>query len=630
MSEYMKKNTIQADSDIKKAVLERVKAEREVMEQAKADREASENKPSQEDAEPSPYFMRDGYLCRSKTTKDGGEISIRLANFSAQISGETIVDDGQEIQHQFKIIGKLRGSIPLPEIEIPASNFTGMNWLTRWGARPVLSPGQTVKDCVRHSIQVASGDVQVETFYGHTGWREINGKQCFLHAGGAIGGPDGVAVRLPKELEQRYKLPPLPPNNPEAEKAARKGLQASLDFLDIGRRSITIPLWAGVFLSPLVSILSPSPNFVLFLQGISGTFKSTLAVLASAHFGAFVGVEGLSNFSDTAGVIEKRAFILKDVLTVIDDWHPAGNRHSAEAMEQTAQRMIRSYSNRTGRARLNSDMTERQRYHPRGLALLTAEELPTLESTLARLCVIAIEDGDIDREKLSALQAEAEFLPYAMGLYILFLKRNYYAIIETFPARFRELRQAAAEAGFHRKLPEQVAYLAYAVEMVSAFFLDQGMIDEDASQRLNDEAWETFRLLSQRQQQRIQDDNPIDRFFDVIQTLLIQHAARLEPLPTCEGAPLGAGDRIGYYDQEAVYLLPVAAWHAVQAFSQKEGSHFPLGKHSFFAMLRSKGIITASPRGDHHVFLKIGGKSIRVLKIIEGGIYRKTVETVTE
>jgi hypothetical protein len=566
----------------------------------------------------------------SEKTDEGRRNDHQIMQLYGENCGRTVIDDGLEAARNFRIVGKLRGVVPLPEIEIPAATFSGMNWLSKWGARCILSPGQTVKDCCRHAFQIESGNVKTETFYGHTGWRKIDGEWCFLHAAGAIGGPDGVAVRLPRELE-RYNLPPLPLNNPAGEQVTRRGMRASLDFLDIGRRSVTLPLWAGVYLAPLVSWLSPSPNFVLFLQGISGTYKSTVAVLAAAHFGAFSGVSGLSNFSDTAGVLEKRAFTLKDVLTVIDDWHPAGNRRGAEAMAETAQRMIRSFSNRTGRARLNSDMSERQRYSPRGLALFTAEELPTLESTLARLCVISVDVEDIDREKLTALQAEAEFLPYSMTAYLLFLKKNYTTIVKTFPGRFHELRRAAAEAGFHRKLPEQVAFSVYAVELAAAFFLEKGMLDADAARRLCSDAWETFRFLSQRQDQRIKEDDPVDRFFDVIQTQLIQHAARLDPLPTHDGLPLGAGvSRIGYFDNSAVYLLPVAAWHAVQAFSQKESAHFPLGRNAFLGMLRSKGIIMASPRGDHHTFLKIDGKTIRVLKIIDKGVYRKIVESVSE
>lgn len=407
-------------------------------------------------------------------------------------------------------------------------------------------------------------------------------------------------------------------------------MKASLDFLSIGSAGVTYPLWAFIYLAPLTTLIHPQPNFVLYIQGISGTFKSTIAVLANSHFGCFDSVEGLSNFSDTPGVLEKRAFTLKDVPMIVDDYHPASNRRNAESMESTAQKLIRSYSNRTGRGRLNADLSERGHYQPRGLCIMTAEEMPTLESTLARLCVVSLEENDIDREKLTKLQSEAGFLPYAMTAYIGWIKNNMQKIVSDFPVIFRDFRQAAAHEGNHRKLPEQVAFLAYGLHLATSFFRDCGIIGSDEAGRINADGWDNFQKLSESQQQRITADNSIDRFFDILQVLLIQHTARLEPLPTCDAAPIGAGDKIGYFDGENLFLLPVAVWHSVQQFSQKESSHFPIGKHAFFAMLKSKGIIEPAPNGETTRFLKIGGKSLRVLKIISEGVYRKAVTSVTD
>jgi len=133
--------------------------------------------------------------------------------------------------------------------------------------------------------------------------------------------------------------------------------------------------------------------------------------------------------------------------------------------------MIRNYSNRTARGRLNSDMSERGRYDPRGMLLITAEEQTALESTLARLCIIEVTEGAIDRDKLSAIQRESEKLPLAMASYIHWLRENMEEIKTTFPARFRELRERAANEGFHKKLPEQAAFMGFTLQCVTSFFL---------------------------------------------------------------------------------------------------------------------------------------------------------------
>ncbi|MFZ2396317.1 MAG: hypothetical protein WAW09_08540 [Smithella sp.] len=590
-----------------------------------------EKTPDNEKGE-SPYFMKGGYLCRTKYPKEGDPIAVKLCNFSARITEENILDDGKETTHLFNIEGKLLDKIPLPKIEIPATGFSNLAWVSKWGSKPCLEPGQTVKDFVRHSIQKASDDVQVTTHFAHTGWREVNGAMVYLHAGGAVGCDERVSVKLSRELE-RYILPPYPHEDQASETARpdieRKGLETSLSFLDIGYRTVTVPLFCMIYLAPLTSLLNPMPNFSGYLFGQSGTFKTTAALLALCHFGKFGGAESLSNFDDTVGILEKRAFTLKDTLHCVDDYHPSANRKAAESKEGVAQRMIRGYSNRTARGRLNSDMTERGRYEPRGMMLMTAEEQPSLESTLARVCIIEVNEGALDRDMLTAIQKNADFLPYAMAAYIDWIRLNIAEIKEAFPARFRELRDRAATEGFHRKLPEQIAFLSFALETATSFLNEKGALSDHAAAALVSEGWGIFRHLAEKQQQRIKDDDPVALFFEIVSTLLLQSQARLECYPGYSGERIGAGEQIGWYDSACLYLLPTAIWHLVQRRCIAENTHFPFSKNVFFGMLKNQKIIMPSSSGQSAILVKIGSKPVRVLKIIEGGIYEKSVTSVT-
>ena len=618
-----------ADTDeIKKQVKARVEKE-------KKDTESQvRNKPDNNNGN-SPYFIKGGYLCRTKYTKDGGEVIVPLCNFSARIAEENFIDDGQDSQHLFTIEGKLFDKIILQRIEIPAEKFPGLTWVSKWGSRCCLEPGQTVKDFVRHAIQKASPDAPVLTHYGHLGWREINGQWVYLHAGGAIGnGPDmpHVSVKLSRELE-RYCLPhpPLHKQESAADFSAleKKALAASLDLLDIGSRAVTLPLFCLVYLAPLTTLLNPMPNFSFYLFGQSGTFKTTAALLALAHFGKFTGVEGLSNFEDSKSTLELRSFKLKDSLQVIDDYHPSSNRKAAENKEDIAQRMIRAYSNRTARGRLNADLSERARYEPRGMMMMTAEEQPTLESTLARVCIIEVTEGALDRTKLSAIQKKADDLPLAMSSYIAWIKDNMTEIKETFPARFRALRDQAAAEGFHKKLPEQAAFMGVALETATSFFNEKGALSDEAAAALVSEGWSIFRELAAKQQQRIKDDDPVAMFFEIISTLLLQGQARLECYPGYAGDRIGAGEQIGWYDSACLYFIPTAIWHMVQRRCIAENTHFPFSKNTFFQMLKNQKIIIPSHSGQSSVLVKIGSKPVRVLKIVDRGVYEKSVTSVT-
>jgi hypothetical protein len=320
-----------------------------------------ENKSSVDNAS-YPYYIDDqGGMSRWKRDRDGSEVSQRLANFTARIREDIFEDNGQKTNRRFVIIGGTK-SCEFPKVRIPAEQFAPMHWIVpHWGNDAIIEPGQNTKDYLRHCIQEYSNRQGVEqrTVYTHTGWRQVKGKWEYLMANGALGS-EAIDVELPGEFLEmgRYCLPSTPEDEIEA-------IKTSLSFLHIGRSEITYPGYAYTFLAPLTSIVQPTPNFSAYFYGETGSFKSTVATLLLSHFGDF-SINNLSNFDSTANQIEKRAFVLKDTLYILDDYHPSARQKEANAKEAIAQRLIRACSNRTGRERLNPDTTEKGKYVPRG------------------------------------------------------------------------------------------------------------------------------------------------------------------------------------------------------------------------------------------------------------------------
>lgn len=614
------KKKLDDQAELRKKSEERARAEKPALDS----KSQHQDDPGPEQQSKSAYFTdEDGYLCRTKRTKDG-PVKIRLANFDARITEENIVDDGLEVINLYSIEGLLRDNRNLPKIEIPSNQFAGMSWIHKWGTGAIVEPGQTTKDYIRHQIHTSSHleGIARKIHYGHTGWREINGEVIYLHAGGAIGGNGDISIRLPRELA-RYSLPPTPLQIPDNEK---KALGSALSFLDIGNRSVTFPLFCGIYLAPLTTLLDPMPNFSMYLYGSSGTFKSTLAVIALAHFGSFTGVETLSNLDDSVANLEKRLFILKDSLAVVDDFYPSHRKIDAQSMEFKVQRLIRNQANRTARGRMNPDMTEKARHEPRGMLLLTGEECPGLESTLARIHVVEVTDRAIDKRKLTDLQHNLPLLSMAMSAYIAWLKKNLQVITKAFPERFADLRERAMGEGLHRKLPEQTAFLRFALELIASFMTDQKVMTDSEASALVDEGWSVFKDLADKQQQRIKNDDPTRLFTEILATLLMQNKIRIKHKD--DGEDLGAGNMLGFYDSSYLYIYPTACWHEIQVYCQKENTHFPFSRNTFTQMLCNRNIIQPSPTGENTTCAWIQGKTHRVIKIINKGVYEKIVRTV--
>ena len=576
-------------------------------------------------ADPSPgasqYFVDpEGFWSCWKPTRHG-RVPTRIANFTATIEEEILEDDGVETSCRYVIVGQAGGQ-RLPVIDVPASSFAGMGWAAKWGSQAIIEPGQLMKDYVRHAIQVSSPHVRKSTRFTHTGWRLIDGNWVFLTAGGGIGA-EGVTVKLSPEMS-RYALPLRPENEEEA-------IRASLSFLDIGSRDVTLPLFAMAYLAPLTTLLDPMPNFSGYLYGPTGTFKTTLVLLLLAHYGNFSTVANLPNLDDTANSIEKRAFVLKDCIMALDDYHPSPRRADAQNKENVAQRIIRAYSNRTARGRLNSDTSDKGRYTPRGFLLVTGEEIVSMQSTLARVFVVETHPGDIDVERLTQLQSMAHLLPHAMSSFILWVREHIDTIRKTFPERFGELRAQSFCAGLHLKVPEQIAYLRFALETVIGWMIDKGVVSKDEAQKLAEEGWEVFTRLSQFHSRRILEENPITMFEEIMRSLTLQGKVCIEH-GTVPGKDIGGaeGTLIGFYDDRHLYLFPTPMWHELNRFCMTEGTNFPCSKRTFYKMLRDGKLLEPDMDGQNTTTVKFKGRTERVLKFIAGGMFQFAVTGVTD
>ena len=147
--------------------------------------------------------------------------------------------------------------------------------------------------------------------------------------------------------------------------------------------------------------------------------KSTLAALFLSHFGDFDRIHLPGAWSSTANQLERRAFLLKDSLFVIDDYAPAALDH--RELETKASRLLRSQGNISGRGRLRADLTERPAFPPRGIIISTGEQHPPGQSLLARTLIIEVDRADVNMDTLTQAQEQFAELVHAMAGYIAWL-----------------------------------------------------------------------------------------------------------------------------------------------------------------------------------------------------------------
>jgi hypothetical protein len=548
-----------------------------------------------------PYRIEQGRIVRERPTRDG-IVTEPLCNFAAAVTEEWVLDDGAEPTRAFLVEGRLETGEPLPAARVPSARFAAMSWVTEsWGLRAVVRAGLSTRDCLREAIQRLSPHMRARRVYTHTGWREVDGAWVYLTAGGGVGRAD-LEVDLGPELA-RYHLPRIPLDPAEA-------MRGSLELLTVAPFTVTVPLWAAVYRAPLATALSPDAS--VWVEGQTGSLKSTLAALFLAHYGDFDRLHLPGAWSSTANALERRAFVLKDALFVIDDYVPSGVE--GRELEAKAARVLRAQGNRAGRGRLRADLSDRPAAPPRGLLLATGEQRPPGQSVLARLLLVELTRASVDRAALTRAQALAGRLPHALAGYVGWLAPQMPTLAAVLRETFERARLRGVAGGEHLRIPEVVAHLWLGAHSGLSYAEELGVCSTAEGEDLRGRSWEALVALGRAQGGLVEGERPSRRFLAVLRTLLAQRRAVLLPRLDADAEVRPGVDLLGWEDPEALYLIPEAAFVAVTRLCRDTGEPFPVRQPRLWLDLKREGLSDA-PGDRTTTTARIAGLTRRVLKL---------------
>ncbi|WP_028988094.1 DUF927 domain-containing protein [Thermicanus aegyptius] len=575
------------------------------------------------------YAINDtGHLCCKKYDKNGGIMLKPLSNFVARITRQISTDNGLEKHLQYEIEGVLADGRPLPAILVPANKFGTMAWVTdSWGVLPNIRPGTLIKDQVRYVIQGISSHAAEEQIFSHLGWRKIDGKWAYLHAGGAVGA-EGVKVNVQQEGLQRYKLPEYTENLEEA-------IAATLRSLEVADKAVTYPLLAMVGLAPLCEPLRKAgaePSFILWLLGESGARKSSIVALFLNHFGTFAnGKELPAGFKDTSNALEKKAFTTKDSLLVVDDYHPKATIHEARQMEQLAQQLLRGYGDHQARTRMASDGTTlRLQYKPRGCCIVTGEDKPKAgTSTTARFLTVTVDRGSVNLDKLSEAQDESGKLSHSGRGYLEWLAPKIEELPQKLRDEFRTIRILSMRSDQHGRIPETVAHLYIGFKMFTAYAEEKGLLAQEERENMLNDAFQLFLNLASQHNDGMFEETPVNMFLTAINELIATGKAFL--IKQHSTAESSSGELIGYEDNRHFLLIPETTMNMVTQFYQKQNRNFPLTKDALIKQLDTEGLIYTTTEKNTDGSLrkrrtpkkKIGNKSMNMLWLKKTALEQK-------
>jgi len=583
-----------------------------------------------------PYAKRRGEMVRQETTQSGRLKSRTLANFQARIVRDLVLDDGERERHEFAVeavLGETRRVF-----SVSAAEFSRMGWvLNKLGPQAIIYPGQ--HQHARAAIQWLSGKIPQGRVFSHLGWRKCGAQWLYLHAGGALGSDGAVSsmrVQLPVALNA-YRI--IPAQNSRDRALA---IQDSLRFLSVAPDRISFPLLAGVYCAAL-----GRRGFSLFLAGRSGVFKTTLAALCQQHFGSTMDATRVpASFASTANSLESLAFHAKDALLVTDDFAPSGTQGDHE-LHVVAERLFRAAGNQQGRSRMSNAGPSAPR-PPRALVLGTGEEVPQGQSIRARLLIVEVSPGDVDRAMLDECQKAAQQGRFAasMGSFLVWIAGRYDELQQRLEVRVQEIRGQGRGRAVHARLPASIAELQAGFEIFLEFAHEVAAIGKV---ELEDLAQRTVRALDEltgRQAKYHHTSDPASRFLNLLQAGLSHGRAyvsdrggKVPPDPMAWGwhrkspgrAWVPHGVKIGWLAGTNLYLDPSSSYRVAQELAGSE--RLPVSEQTLRHRLRERGLLASVDAGRQMLLVRrtFEGRPRQVLHLraadlVSPGLIPRTTE----
>jgi len=583
-------------------------------------------------ADPNPYFIEDDSIYMKIYAKEV-ETKKRLTNFSSRIVEQISYDEGDmDNKTLLKIEGKHCTGRKLSETYVESEKYSAMNWVTeKWGAEAIIYAGSGTKDHTRVAIQTLSGEyIAWKKVYGHTGFRSIEGKMHYLASNGALtsdGYTRDVSIELDDKLSE-YRVS-------DREDIDKGDISDVFDLLNLAPKEIVYPLVSVAFRAPLNAI--SKADYFLWIVGPTGSQKTELTAIFQRFFGRGFDSRNLpGNWSCTANELEKRAFLAKDALFVIDDFSPSGTFYDIQRYHGSAERILRSQGNLAGRGRMKVDGSSHREYYPRGIIVSSGEDIPSGESIRARGLVLELNRGKVDLEKLSEAQRKAKRGNYEsiMSSYIIWFISRFDFFKEKLPSRQHHVRTITRTMNdYHDRIPDIISSMSSGFESFLMFALDKKAIDENEAEYYWGDFWNVMIEIARKQKKHITSENQVKIFIDILHAALISGEAHIcdvksERMPRdywhiCGWRNLedvfdtqydigkfkAMGKKIGWIDEKTkiIYLEPETTYRIVKEISNRQGYPLSVGKDTLWKRMEEMGCLAVKQKDRLKVRVNVMG-----------------------
>ncbi|WP_326512264.1 hypothetical protein [Clostridium intestinale] len=539
----------------------------------------------------------------------GGDREFELCNFIILPVKIIIRDNGVDLKTVYKMKCILENGDEEKEIYISNSDLNDFKWIgMKLGVKYYISAQNDSYALLKIYISKSFKDTLQEYKYDMIGWRFVKGKYVYLHGGGAIGmNNSNIKGEINKIIEINNSLNPY------------DALKNSLTLIDMSRnKGKTVPLFLYAHLSVLTQLFiscNARPQFTLWIYGVSGSMKTSISKVFFNLFNRSSNKEISSTFKDTQSVVEIKAFEAKDSVLLVDDYHPTTSSTEKKSMEGLASHILRMYGDGITKGRATKNMEKQREYPPRGICVITGEDVLGGESTVARYVGIEVTREDYDTNILRYHQDNPLIFSTHMYHFINWVSCNYQHIKSQIDSKFAQHRNDGVDFFRHKRFGECLAIFNLISDIFLKYCCSIGYLDSYSAGLIandwNDVIIDTIKL---------HEDNSTNQDPAIMYLIAIDELIRSNRCILLEVGQTSStrANIIGYRDDSYYYLIPETSYNNVKSFWKNQGVEFPIGKESTHKALDKLNVIETvmeSGKVRRTVKCTLDGNRTRYLKI---------------
>ena len=536
-----------------------------------------------------------------------------ICNFNISAEKIIIQDNGLFIE-KYCIFRCVLGSNKESKIvKIKYSELNSDKWiLSILGVKYCLFPINKAYEYLKVYMSQQFENISAEIEYIHVGWRVIDNRFVYLHGGGAIG---GYNLNITGDKEKIIRI--------DSGINKEKALIDSINMINISDNKLkTVPLLIYSHLAVIREVYVQAgfePHFIMWIYGLTGSMKTSVS---KVFFNLFNRERDYisGTFKDTKTAVEIKASEYKDSILLLDDYHPTTLSTEKKAMESLASHVLRIYGDGISKSRSNKNLGKAQEYPPRGLCVITGEDIIGGESSVARFIGIEVCPGDYKTDVLTYYQNNP--LVYSTHIYyfIEWVSENFYKIMNFIKCNFNFYRNEVLNEFRHKRLSDSYAFLCLTYDILFEYCNNTNNTDISILfYNIKNIIKEVIKL----HEQSTTNQDPAILYLIAIQELIL--SKRCKVLDKNENKNENS-NIIGYKDDDYYYLIPGVAYNNVIEFWKRQNIEFPVSSDRVNKALDELKIIKTSLEGNtikRTVKNSINGERKRYLTI-----YRRAMENI--